>query len=67
MITAERQQEIAEQYAATMERYLEKQWIDSEAADSIAENSEERDFIRLHVGYSVVAQYSPITPPEQTT
>lgn len=60
MITEQRQREIAEQYAATMERYLEKQWVDSDCADSVAENEEERAFIRERVSYSIVPTYSPM-------
>lgn len=57
MISDARKAELASNLAAYMERYLDKQWIDSEARESTAEDEEELEFLRTHVSYSVVAHY----------
>lgn len=57
MLTEERKQELASQYGYYMERYLDKQWIDSQIIDDISENEEELEFLRNHTWYSVVVDY----------
>lgn len=57
MISDARKAELARDFSAYMERYLDKQWIDSDAMENTAENEEELDFLRTQVSYSVVSQY----------
>ncbi len=57
MITEDRKIELADAFAAGLERYLDKQWIDSEIAAEVGESDEEKAFLRK-LGYSVVTEYS---------
>lgn len=57
MISKERKQELANEFRAYMERYLDKQWIDSDAKDNAAENDEELDFLKT-VQYWITVAYN---------
>jgi hypothetical protein len=56
MISKERKQELVNEFAYAMERYLGKQWIDSLIAESVSDNQEEQNFLN-GVNYSIIVQY----------
>lgn len=57
MITEERKQELASGFSAAVERYLDKQWVDSETKDQIADNDEEKEWLIRCLSYSVTTHY----------
>lgn len=57
MITDERKKEMASEFSASIERYLDKQWIDSETKDQIADNQEEKEWLSRCLSYSVTTHY----------
>jgi hypothetical protein len=57
MITEDRKEELVSMFAAYLERYLDKQWIDDDAKQNTAETDEELKFLREQVTYSVVTYY----------
>jgi len=57
VITEERKQELASGFSAAVERYLDKQWVDSETKDQIADNDEEKEWLIRCLSYSVTTHY----------
>jgi hypothetical protein len=56
MLSEERKAELANEFTSMLERYIGKRWLDSDVKDNIAEDEEERAFLR-GVSYSVTAHY----------
>lgn len=57
MITEERKAQLAQQYASDMERYLDKQWVDSDIANNAADDEEERKFLHS-LSYWIETSYT---------
>ena len=57
MISEQRKAELVNDFAAYMERYIDKQWIDDEAKVAASETEEELKFLRECVTYTVTCQY----------
>jgi hypothetical protein len=57
MITEERKKEMADNFAAQIERYIDKQWIDTTVKEGIGNNKEEEEWLTHSLSLSVITHY----------